>query len=199
MEHDDRVAKPYPVWVFILVVLLLGMAHKVLSAETGDDVDYLLQQKLDNIEIMTEKIARQRRSADELYRKLSAERETFAEEIVTEARRVRAPSFKLAQSDPRIAYNVKLVGRLDAYLDALGKRISEFDAGSHRLGYLRAKAVDDLKLVETFAVPAVDRLIADIDGALEQYHFATTAPLFDVNKVTVPSGQAVWDAVVRKK
>ena len=195
MKLDLNLQTPYPLWIFIVLLIVLGVAHKGLSVETADDVGYLLQQKMDSIQIMIDKIARQRQQADQLQRRLTAERAVYAEEIVVEMRRIRAGGLKQALHSPRISHNLKLIGRIDGYLEALHARIGVYEAGTHRLKYLYAKAADDLKLVRTFTVQTGEPLVADIDGALEQYHLAATAPLFDVRQVAEPTAAAVWKSV----
>ena len=133
--------------------------------------------------------------ADQLRRRLTSEREAYVREIVTETRRIGATGLKQALLSPRVANNLKLVGWLDGYLKALQGRLEIYDAGAQRLKYLYAKADDDLKLVQTFTLPAGEQLVADIDGALNQYHLAATAPLFDVQKIPAPDPAAVWKTI----
>lgn len=192
MNNDRSHSKPFPAWVLIAMLVLLGPAHMALSEEGADGVTYLLQQKMDSIQIMADKIARQQQQADQLRRQLVSERETYVREIATETRRIGAAGLKQALLSPRIANNLKLVGWLDGYLKALNGRIDIYDAGTQRLKYLYAKADDDLKLVRTFTISAGEKLVADIDSALDQYHLAATAPLFDVQQIAEPDTAAVW-------
>lgn len=192
MKKDRSHPTPYPAWVFIAILVLLGAAQKALSTEGPDGVIYLLQQKMDSIQIMADKIARQQQQADQLRHQLVSERETYVREIVTEMQRIGAAGLKQALHSPRIANNLKLVGWLDEYLKALNGRIDIYDAGTQRLKYLYAKADDDLKLVRTFTISAGEKLVADIDSALDQYHLAATAPLFDVQKIAEPDPAVVW-------
>ncbi|MFH1983345.1 MAG: hypothetical protein ABIL58_15985 [Pseudomonadota bacterium] len=198
-DNDLSQPTPYPVWIFIVVLILLCLVHEALSAEGAGDAGYLLQQKIDSIQIMADKVARQQQQADQLRRRLTSERETYADEIVVEMRRIHATSLKQALHSPRIENNLKLVGRLDGYLAALSERGAFYEAGVQRLNFLCAKATDDLKLVRTFTVTTTDQLVAEIDGALSLYHLAATAPLFDVQKIPVPDTEAVWKAVISAK
>jgi hypothetical protein len=199
MKTDQNPPVLYPVWVFVVLLMVLGMAHKALSVESADDVSYLLQQKMDSIQIMTDKIARQRQQADQLQRRLTTARAEYVEEIMAEMRRIRAVDLKQALHSARISHNLMLIGRIDGYLRALHERIDYYDAGTHRLKYLYAKAADDLMLVRTFTVETGERLVADIDGALKQYHHAATAPLFDVRGISEPETPVVWKSVVGGK
>ena len=199
MKDGSNSASPYPVWIFIMLAMLLGLAHEALSDDRGDDVAYLLQQKVDSIQIMTQKIDRQRLQADQLRQRLALERQTVADEINFELRRIGAKTFKLALHSPRIAYNLKLVGWLDGYLKALDGRIAFYESGAQRLDYLHAKALDDLKLIQTFTISGLDSLMTDIDAALDAYHLAAIAPLFDVHTIATPDAEAAYKDVVQKK
>lgn len=199
MKKDRIHSAPYPAWMFIALLVLLGAAHKALSAEAPEATTYLLQQKMDSIQIMTDKIARQQQQADQLRRRLVSERDAYVREIVTETRRIGATGLKQALHSPRIANNLKLVGWLDGYLKALNGRINIYDAGTQRLKYLSAKADDDLKLVQTFTLSAGKQMVADIDNALGQYHLAATAPMFDVQKIAEPDTAAVWNTITSQK
>ncbi len=199
MKDDANNATPYPLWIFIMLAMLLGWAHEALSDERGDDAAYLLQQKVDSIQIMTQKIDRQRLQAERLRQRLESERQAVADEIIFELKRVGAKTFKLALHSPRIAYDLKLVGWLDGYLTVLDDRIATYESGTHRLNYLHAKAVDDQKLLQTFAVTGLDSLLSDIEAALDAYRLAAVAPLFDVHTVAVPTAEAAYKAVLQGK
>ena len=58
------------------------------------------------------------------------------------------------------------------------------------------QAQDDLLMIKTLNDLEVDKLIAQINSALDEYTPETTKPLFDVDGVSLKDTEQIWNDIV---
>ena len=57
------------------------------------------------------------------------------------------------------------------------------------------QAQDDLLMIKTLNDLEVDKLIAQINSALDEYTPETTKPLFDVDGVSLKDTEQIWNEI----
>ena len=135
------------------------------------------------------KIALAMEKRDQLKQKADA----LKEEIRQQKEQLQIETYQNAILTPRIDYNLKLIQLLLGYVSNLNDKIVYFQNGQETLGYYLQQAQDDLMMIKTLNDLQVDKLIAQINSALDEFTPETTKPLFDVDSVSLKDTEQIWN------
>jgi len=141
---------------------------------------------------LSEKIALAMEKKQQLEQKTAA----LKEEIRQEKEQLQIESYRHATLTPRIDYNLKLIQLLLGYVTSLREKIVYFQNGHETLGFYFQQAQDDLLMIKTLNDMEVDKLIAQINSALDEYTPETTNPLFDAGGVPLKDTEQIWKEIV---
>jgi outer membrane murein-binding lipoprotein Lpp len=127
---------------------------------------------------------------------LEQKTEALQEEIRQQKDQLQIDSYQKGILTPRIDYNLKLIQLLLGYITGLNAKILYFQNALETLGYYMQQAQDDLLMIKTLNDLEVDKLIAQINSALDEYTPETTKPLFDVDGVSLKDTEQIWNEIV---
>ena len=140
---------------------------------------------------LSEKIALALAKKEQLMQKA----ESLKHEIRQEKEQMQIESYQKALLIPRIDYNLKLIQLLRGYTTSLQEKIDYFQNGHDTLDFYFQQAQDDLLMIKTLNDLEVDKLIAQINSALDEYTPETTRPLFDVDGVPLKDTEQIWNEI----
>ena len=138
---------------------------------------------------LSEKIALAMTKKEQLEQKA----ESLKLEVRQEKEQMQIESYHKAVLIPRIDYNLKLIQLLLGYTARLKEKIVYFQNGQETLDFYFQQAQDDLLMIKTLNDLEVDKLIAQINSALDEYTPETTKPLFDVDGVPLKDTEQIWN------
>ena len=127
---------------------------------------------------------------------LEQKTEALQKEIRQQKDQLQIDSYQKGILTPRIDYNLKLIQLLLGYITGLNSKILYFQNALETLGYYMQQAQDDLLMIKTLNDLEVDKLIAQINSALDEYTPETTKPLFDVDGVSLKDTEQIWNDIV---
>jgi hypothetical protein len=182
----------------LISVIGVGMAWLVFSSPcTGADFKSAeLQRKVAEIASLRIKLAEKIERAEDMRGQLAALKDGYAAEIRHEKNRWQVASYRNAIGNPRIAYDLRLLQQLDAYITELDKRILYFRRAGEVLDHYFRQINDDLMMIRTLDDFTVDRLISKINDALDEYVPATIKKTILVNQLPLKDLEILWQEVV---
>ena len=126
---------------------------------------------------------------------LEEKTESLKQEIRHEKEQMQVESYQKAVLIPRIDYNLKLIQLLLGYTTSLEEKIIYFQNGRDTLDFFFQQAQDDLLMIKTLNDLEVDKLIAQINSALDEYTTETTKPLLDADGVPLKDAEQIWNEI----
>jgi len=126
---------------------------------------------------------------------LEQKTEALQEEIRQQKDQLQIDSYQKGILNPRIDYNLKLIQLLLGYITRLNEKILYFQNGNETLSYYFRQAQDDLLMIKTLNDLEVNKLITQINSALDEYTSETTKPLFDVDGVGLKDTEQIWNEI----
>jgi hypothetical protein len=161
----------YSYAVIGLIIFFLG---GTVSA-TGDKTTEL-HRKMAEISSLQHSLSEKITLAMTKKEQLEQKTEALLKEIRDEKEQMQIESYQKAVLVPRIDYNLKLIQLL--------------------LGYTYfQQAQDDLLMIKTLNDLEVDKLIAQINSAIDEYTPETTKPLFNVDGVPLKDTEQIWNDI----
>ena len=178
--------------MFILVAWLL-----VSGTGTGADFKSAeLQRKAEEIAALRITVSDKIERAIQMRRQLTQQMDAYAIEIRHEKSRWRYASYRNAVGNPRIAYDLKLVQQLQAYITLLDGRIAYFTHAEEVLAFYFRQINDDLLMIRTLDDFTVDQLISRINDALDEYVPATIKKTVQIDQLQLKDTEIIWQEVI---
>jgi len=177
--------------VVALTFFLLGGTVSATGYKTTE-----LNRKMAEISSLQHSLSDKIALAMEKKAQLEQKTEALKKEIRQEKEQLQIESYHKAVLIPRIDYNLKLIQLLLGYVGSLKEKIEYFQNGQDTLGFYSQQAQDDLLMIKTLNDLEVDKLIAQINSALDEYTSEAGKPLFDVDGVPLKDTVQIWDDIV---
>ena len=155
-----------------------------------------LNRKMSEISSLQHSLSEKIALATDKKKQLEAKAEDLKKEIRQKKEQMEIESYYKALAVPRIDYNLRLIQLLYGYSARLTERIIYFQNGYDTLGFYLQQAQDDILMIKTLNDLEVDKLIARINSALDEYTPETTKPLLDVDGVTLKNTEEIWNEIV---
>ena len=174
-----------------LTFFLLGGTVSATGYKTTE-----LNRKMTEISSLQHSLSAQIALAMEKKAQLEQKTEALKKEIRQEKEQLQIESYHKAVLIPRIDYNLKLIQLLLGYVGSLKEKIEYFQNGQDTLGFYSQQAQDDLLMIKTLNDLEVDKLISQINSALDEYTSEAGKPLFDVDGVPLKDTVQIWDDIV---
>ncbi len=143
--------------------------------------------------VLSEQVA----SAAALSQRLHAQRSELQVEIARERRVQGVGSFPQALRVERIGYNLRLVQRIDGYLERIERRIGYFRTLDHALEFNMRGAQDELLALNTLEDRDIAELTSRIQSVLDEVARETTKPLFNASDPPSRTLELVWNELPR--
>jgi outer membrane murein-binding lipoprotein Lpp len=173
-----------------LIIFLLSGSVYASGFKTTE-----LNRKMGEISSLQQGLSDKIALAMDKRNQLGQKTEALQEEIRQQKDELQIDSYQKGILIPRIDYNLKLIQLLLGYITGLNAKILYFQNGLETLGYYRQQAQDDLLMIKTLNDLEVDKLIAQINSALDEYTPETTKPLFDVDGVSLKDTEQIWNEI----
>ena len=178
--------------VIALIFFLLGGTVSATGYKTTE-----LNRKMAEISSLQHSLTEKITLAMDKKKQLEQKTEVLIKEIRQEKEQLQIESYQKAILTPRIDYNLKLIQLLLGYVSGLEEKIVYFQNGHVTLGFYFQQAQDDLLMIKTLNDLEVDKLIAQINSALDEYTPETTRPLFDADGVPLKDTQQIWNDIAK--
>jgi hypothetical protein len=156
-----------------------------------------LKLKLDEIAALQQKLNEKIELASEKKEQLRQKTLELRKEIVNQKDGLKIDTYQRAVLDPRIDFNLKLIQLLQGYITRLNDKIRYFQIGQDTLNFFYRQAQDDLLMIKTLNDLEIDKLVAEINGVLDEYIPETGNPLFDVNDIPLEDTRHIWNEIAR--
>jgi hypothetical protein len=154
-----------------------------------------LNQKMSEISSLHRSLEERIALAVEKNEHFQKKAEDLRQEIEAQNSRLGCHSYQTAVQDPRIDYNLKLIQLLLGYISRLNEKIRYFNNGRELLSFLFQRAQDDLMMIKTLNDLEIDKLIAQINEALDEFSAEVRKPMFDVNDVPLEDTEEIWNEI----
>ena len=166
------------------LMLTAGMS----AADGGKPAE--LQRALEDIRRAEQTVRARAVQAEALRSHLRQEGEGLKAEIRDEQRRNGAQPYPGAVQIPRVDYNLRLLQRLNGYLEQIDARLAEFQAVSAGFERHRERIRDELRMLRTLKDADISDLLRQLAAALEEVAARCAAPL-----VTLPTVQRSTESI----
>ena len=171
-----------------LIIFFLGGTVSATGYKTTE-----LNRKMAEISSLQHSLSEKIALAMTKKEQLEQKTESLKIEVRQEKEQMQIESYHKAVLIPRIDYNLKLIQLLLGYTARLKEKIVYFQNGQETLDFYFQQAKDDLLMIKTLNDLEVDKLIAQINSALDEYTPETTKPLFDVDGVSLKDTEQIWN------
>ncbi len=182
---------------FIENCALTGMVLIVLSipAHAERIKKSALEQKIFEISALKARVIDKIDQAMEMRTGLQQQLNELRDEVRTEQIRFSIDSCQIALQNLRIRYNLYLIQQLKAYLNQLDGRIAYFQTGQARLKFLIHQIKDDIAIIHTLKDMEVEKLLARIDRALDEFIPETQKQIFNAADIRLTPIERVWNEI----
>jgi hypothetical protein len=171
----------------------LLMAAGVCAADPGKVAE--LQRALEEILRAEQTVQRRAAQALELRSQLRQEGEGLKAEVRDEQRRQTAQTYPGALQVRRIDYNLRLLQRLNSYVEQIDARLAEFQTLMACFERHRERIRDELRMVRALRDAEIGRLLQELAVAIDDAAGRCAVPLIALPAAQRPM-EAVWaDAV----
>ncbi len=154
-----------------------------------------LNRKMSEITSLQHSLSEKIALAMDKKKQLEQKTEALKEEVRQEKEQWQIESYQTAIRVPRIDYNLKLIQLLVGYVTSLNEKIVYLQNGHETLYFFFQQAQDDLLMIKTLNDLEVDKLIAQINSALDLYTPETTRPLFEADDVPLKDIEQIWNDI----
>lgn len=182
--------------VLYLVLSFWLLSHGQILA--GNYKTTELNHQISEISLVRKDITRKISQATDMRGQLHEQMQELIEEIIREKNRYQLESFQDANKNLRISYDLKLVHQLRGYVASLDQKISYFRNADETLGYYHQQVQDDMKIIRALNDFEVDKLISQINAALDEYIPETKKQMIDVQVVQWIDSEQLWNEIVNQ-
>jgi predicted peptidase len=186
------------VWISIITLALIGlMLLSIPCREAQADSNITeLQRKIADITLLKNQLGdRQRQAESALEALLKQHNELLAEaHLLINSFNIR--TFKDAQGNLRLRYDMELLGTIAAFRRAFEEKIRLYQNGQDKLVYLKQLAQDDTKMVAALNDFQIDALATQISLVVNQYLDEAHNIQIDPQSVEPISSQQIWEHIL---
>ncbi|GEM_PF-5293736 len=172
-----------------LPVLIVLLAAAALAADQKID---LLQQKIADLQLLDSELERQVSQAAALKSKLVERKHALEQELVDLNQLLKLRSFRDASQRPRFKYDLKLIAMLNAYIDALVKKIDFYQIGRDKVAFLLQLAEDDIRMLSALSDLRIEALTTQISLLINRYLPEAHAIVIEADDLRPCSPRTVW-------
>ena len=182
---------------FIQNGVLTTMALLILSSPISAEriKKSTLEQKIFEISALKAGVIDKIDQALQMRTDLQQQLKNLQDEIRTEQILSNIDSHHKALQNTRIRNNLYLIQQLKAYLDRLDSRIAYFQTGKARLKFFIHQIKDDMALIHTLKDMEIEKLLARIDGVLDEFIPETNKQIFNAADIHPSPIELIWDEI----
>lgn len=151
----------------ILLVLTAFVLVPIL-AQANPKVD-TLKRKIADINLLHQQLTDRSVQAQTARDALMTQKQELVAEITVLMKSSDIKTYRQAENNLRIHFNLSLVGTLEAYMQALEAKLRLYQTGRDKLSYLSTLAGDDIKMITTLNGLQIDALTTQISLVINRY------------------------------
>ena len=177
-----------------MIISCLGVGSVQATGNKSTD----LKLKMTEINSLQQSLTGKIAFAMEKKGQLEQKNQELKSEVRDQKEQYEIETYQNAIMNSRIDYNLRLIQLLLGYIARLDNKIVYFKTGHATLNFFYQQAEDDLLMIKTLNDLEIDKLIAQINDALDEYIPQTSKPMFDVNDVPLKDTELIWNEIVKK-
>lgn len=152
-----------------------------------------LQRKIADITLLKKQLGDRQRQAESALEALLKQHNDLLVETHVLISSFKILTFEDAQRNPRLRYDMELLGTITAYRRSFEEKIRLYQNGQDKLVYLKQLAQDDAKMVATLNDFQIDALATQISLVINQYLDEAHNIQIDPQTVEAVSSQQIWE------
>jgi hypothetical protein len=181
--------------LFILVVMMGFFSNGALANNSKIND---LQQKVADMALIHHQLNDRVEQAKMIREKLRHQNQTFLDEIDDLRQQHRIKTYKQADQNLRIHYNIRLIASIEAYLRQVQSKIFYLETGQDKLAYLQKLASDDIRMIGALNDLEIDALTTQISLVINQYLAEAHVLQIDTQLVTPSSPETIWNSIEKR-
>ncbi|KJS30324.1 MAG: hypothetical protein VR64_16610 [Desulfatitalea sp. BRH_c12] len=182
---------------FLLLLVTLLWSISVPPAALANPKIAELERKIADLNLLHQQLKDRMLQAKELSAALAEQEKMLVSEISVLVRSKRITNWEQARQNTRLHYNIELLRTLMPYMDELNDKLTFYQDGRDRLGYLRQLAEDDLRMITALNNLKIDALTTQISLVINRYLPEAHVIQIDPQRIAVPPSQHIWERVAR--
>jgi hypothetical protein len=172
-----------------LALLLTAMAWTPAAANVKKAE---LEQKIADIALLQNQLRDRMQQSQAILDALNEQQNLVTGEIQVLVRSLNIKTMAQAQDHLRLRNNLELLRMIHAYMDKLDAKLSFYQSGRERLGYLRKLAEDDIRMIATLSDLKIDALTTQISLMITRYLPEAHIIQIDPQEVPLTSLEQAW-------
>jgi predicted peptidase len=182
--------------VSIFKIVLIASALMLVpwfQAQANNIVE--LQRKIADITLLKKQLSDRQQQAESALEALLKKRNDLLAEVHVLIGSFKINTFKDAQQNLRLRYDMELLGTIAAYRQAFETKIHLYQTGQDKLVYLQQLAQDDTKMVATLSDFQIDALATQISLVINQYLDEAHNIQIDYQAIASVPPQKIWEEI----
>jgi hypothetical protein len=188
--------KNYAAIFFTIGILLLLNPAMANGASSPKAIE--LSRKISEMSSLQRNVGNQVDIAVQTREQLQKQIDELVYEINQEMVSRQIKTYPAAKKNSRIKYNLRLIQQLHAYIERLKQREKYFRIGNQTLEHLQQQVSDDLQLIRTLNDMEIDKLIYEINVALDEYIPETQKPVFAIDDIQRKAPEIIWNEIFKR-
>lgn len=172
-----------------LVLWLTAMAWSPAAANVKKAE---LEQKIADIALLQNQLRDRMQQSQAILDALNEQQNLVTGEIQVLVRSLNIKTLAKAKDHLRLRSNLELLRMIHAYMDELDAKLSFYQSGRERLGYLRKLAEDDIRMISTLSDLKIDALTTQISLMITRYLPEAHVIQIDPQDVSLTSLEQAW-------
>lgn len=179
-------------WLILVLLLLAPSAGGPAAAADDAAKSAQIEAVMAGLDPVRRQIGERLEVAAGRRGELESQCRRLEAEIRGESRRREAFELSQALRHRRIAYDLRLLQQITAYIDQLDRRIDYFRKALETLDYCERRIRSELSLVKTFSAEDVAALSRQVQALLGEFSREAAAPLLRSAEVAPRRLETLW-------
>ena len=176
-----------------MAILLLALLFIFAPSAWANPKVSELQRKIADLNLLHQQLIDRAHQAESARSALLTQTQELVAEITVLVRSDGIRTYRQAQNNLRIHYNLMLLGTLEAYMQALESKLRLYQTGSDKLRYLSQLADDDIKMITTLNDLQIDALTTQISLVINRYLPEAHVIQIDPVRIEPLPPEQVWE------
>ena len=174
------------------ISLLLAAIFLVPTLVWANPKVETLKRKIADINLLHQQLSDRGLQAQAARDALMTQKQELIAEITVLMKSDDIRTYRQAENNLRIHYNLSLLGILEAYRQTLESKLRLYRTGCDKLSYLSALADDDIKMITTLNDLEIDALTTQISLVINRYLPEAHVIQIDPIRIEPLSPEHVW-------
>ncbi len=172
--------------------LLLWMTAMAWTPAAANVKRAELEQKIADIALLQNQLGDRMQQTQAILHALLEQQNQVTSEIQVLVRSLNIKNIAQVQEHLRLRNNFELLRMIHAYTDELEVKLTFYQTGRERLGYLRKLAEDDIRMIATLSDLKIDALTTQISLMITRYLPEAHVIQIDPQDVALSSLEQAW-------